>query len=74
MTSQDNELTDSGALKTLFFLKAVNRYGMEHREQIRQILETLDFQDFNEAELWQTLEKMIVSSNNVKQTKGRPLT
>ena len=61
----DQQLTDSGALKTLFFLKAINRYGMEHREQIRQILETIDFNQFNEAELLQTLEKMIVSSKNV---------
>jgi hypothetical protein len=45
--------------------KTINRYGMEHREQIRQILETIDFEQFNEAELWQTLEKMIVSSKNV---------
>ena len=65
MTSYDKDLTDSGALKTLFFLKAINRYGMEHREEIRKICETIDFEHFNEAELWQTLEKMIVSSNEV---------
>ena len=62
----DQNLTDSGALKTLFFLKAINRYGMEHREQIRQILETIDFEQFNEAELWQTLDQTVISSNEVK--------
>ena len=59
MTSYDKDLTDSGALKTLFFLKAINRYGMERREQIRQILETLDFERYDESEIWNTLEKGI---------------
>ena len=65
MTSQDNELTDSGALKTLLFLKAINRYGMEHREEIRQILEAIDFDQCDESEILETLEDMIISSNKV---------
>ena len=55
----DQKLTDSGALQTLFFLKAINRYGMEHREEIRKICETIDFEHFNEADIWETLEKRI---------------
>ena len=62
----DQKLTDSGALKTLFFLKAVNRHGMEHREEIQKICETIDFEHFNEAELWQTLDQTVISSNEVK--------
>ena len=55
----DQKLTDSGALKTLLFLKAINRFGVERREQIRQILETLDFERYDESEIWNTLEKGI---------------
>ena len=61
----DQKLTDSGALKTLLFLKAINRFGVERREEIRQILEAIDFEHFNESDVWQTLEKTIVSSNKV---------
>ena len=66
MTSYDKDLTDSGALRTLFFLKAINRFGVERREEIRQILETIDFENYNESDVWQTLEKMIVSLKKVQ--------
>ena len=62
----DQKLTDLGALRTLFFLKAINRFGVERREEIRQILETIDFENYNESDVWQTLEDTIVSSNEVK--------
>ena len=62
----DQKLTDLGALRTLFFLKAINRFGVERREEIRQILETIDFENYNESDVWQTLEDTIVSSNNGK--------
>ena len=65
MTSYDKDLTDSGALRTLFFLKAINRFGVERREEIRQILETIDFENYNESDVWQTLEDTIVSSHKV---------
>ena len=65
MTSYDKDLTDSGALRTLFFLKAINRFGVERREEIRQILETIDFENYNESEILETLEDMIISSNKV---------
>ena len=59
MTSYDKDLTDSGALRTLFFLKAINRFGVERREEIRQIIETIDFERYDEADILKTLEKGI---------------
>ena len=61
----DQKLTDSGALKTLLFLKAINRFGVERREEIRQILEAIDFDQCDESEILETLEDMIISSNKV---------
>ena len=55
----DQKLTDSGALKTLLFLKAINRFGVERREEIRQIIETIDFERYDEADILKTLEKGI---------------
>ncbi len=55
----DQKLTDSGALRTLFFLKAINQFGVEKKEEIRQILEAIDFERYNEAEIWDTLKKGI---------------
>ena len=55
----DQKLTDLGALRTLFFLKAINRFGVERREEIRKILETIDFERYDESEIWNTLEKGI---------------
>lgn len=57
----DQQLTDSGALKTLFFLKAINKYGFEHREQIKDILHWIDFDYYEEKAVWQEIETAIKS-------------
>lgn len=53
----ESKISNAGAKRLKLLLKAINYFGIENREAIYQILETIDFEKYDESEAWNTLEK-----------------
>lgn len=59
----ERKLTNNGALKTILLLRAINRYGIEMREQIKEILERVDLDGLDEKTAWEMMEKELTFSD-----------
>ena len=55
------QLSNAGAKRLAFLLKAVNKYGIEYREQIKDVLAPVQFDspDYNEKAVWKSIDKTI---------------